>query len=298
MKAVEANHLYKSYGDVTAVHDLTFSVDPGEILGLIGPNGAGKSSTIRIVLDFMKPDSGEVRVFGQQMNEALKDQIGYLPEERGLYKRLTAIDLILYLASLKGMDRATAEQRAHVLLEQTGMLEYRKKKNKEMSKGMGQLIQFIVTVIHDPDLIILDEPFSGLDPIRTEAVQTIIGDLRDEGKAVILSTHQMNKVEELCDRVLMIDRGHTILYGDLMETRARFRRNSVQVAVEGELGDLPGVVDRQLKNGTVELVLAPDTTPQAILDRLRDRGITINRFEVTTPSLHEIFLHLAGVDRE
>ena len=298
MKAVEANHLYKSYGDVTAVHDLTFSVDRGEILGLIGPNGAGKSSTIRIVLDFMKPDSGEVRVFGQQMNEALKDQIGYLPEERGLYKRLTAIDLILYLASLKGMDRATAEQRAHVLLEQTGMLEYKKKKNKEMSKGMGQLIQFIVTVIHDPDLIILDEPFSGLDPIRTEAVQTIIGDLRDEGKAVILSTHQMNKVEELCDRVLMIDRGHTILYGDLMETRARFRRNSVQVAVEGELGDLPGVVDRQLKNGTVELVLAPDTTPQAILDRLRDRGITINRFEVTTPSLHEIFLHLAGVDRE
>jgi ABC-2 type transport system ATP-binding protein len=298
MKAVEANHLYKSYGDVTAVHDLTFSVDPGEILGLIGPNGAGKSSTIRIVLDFMKPDSGEVRVFGQQMNEALKDQIGYLPEERGLYKRLTAIDLILYLASLKGMDRATAEQRAHVLLEQTGMLEYKKKKNKEMSKGMGQLIQFIVTVIHDPDLIILDEPFSGLDPIRTEAVQTIIGDLRDEGKAVILSTHQMNKLEELCDRVLMIDRGHTILYGDLMETRARFRRNSVQVAVEGELGDLPGVVDRQLKNGTVELVLAPDTTPQAILDRLRDRGITINCFEVTTPSLHEIFLHLAGVDRE
>jgi ABC-2 type transport system ATP-binding protein len=298
MKAVEANHLYKSYGDVTAVHDLTFSVDPGETLGLIGPNGAGKSSTIRIVLDFMKPDSGEVRVFGQQMNEALKDQIGYLPEERGLYKRLTAIDLILYLASLKGMDRATAEQRAHVLLEQTGMLEYKNKKNKEMSKGMGQLIQFIVTVIHDPDLIILDEPFSGLDPIRTEAVQTIIGDLRDEGKAVILSTHQMNKVEELCDRVLMIDRGHTILYGDLMETRARFRRNSVQVAVEGELGDLPGVVDRQLKNGTVELVLAPDTTPQAILDRLRDRGITINRFEVTTPSLHEIFLHLAGVDRE
>jgi len=298
MKAVEANYLYKSYGDVTAVHDLTFSVAPGEILGLIGPNGAGKSSTIRIVLDFMKPDSGEVRVFGQQMNEALKDQIGYLPEERGLYKRLTAIDLILYLASLKGMDRATAEQRAHVLLEQTGMLEYKNKKNKEMSKGMGQLIQFIVTVIHDPDLIILDEPFSGLDPIRTEAVQTIIGDLRDEGKAVILSTHQMNKVEELCDRVLMIDRGHTILYGDLMETRARFRRNSVQVAVEGELGDLPGVVDRQLKNGTVELVLAPDTTPQAILDRLRDRGITINRFEVTTPSLHEIFLHLAGVDRE
>jgi len=298
MRAVEVSHLFKSYADVTAVHDLTFCVDPGEILGLIGPNGAGKSSTIKIILDFMKPDSGEVKIFGQQMNEALKDQIGYLPEERGLYKSLTAIDLILYLASLKGMDKATAEKKANVLLEQTGMLENKKKKNKEMSKGMGQLIQFIVTVIHDPELIILDEPFSGLDPVRTETIQNIIGNLRDAGKAIILSTHQMNKVEELCDRVLMINKGRTVLYGDLMETKAKFRRNSVQVATDGELGDLPGVIDRKLNNGSVELVLAPDTTPQNILDRLRDRGITINRFEVTTPSLNEIFLNLVGVDLE
>jgi ABC-2 type transport system ATP-binding protein len=298
MKAVEVNHLCKSYADVTAVHDLTFCVDPGEILGLIGPNGAGKSSTIKIILDFMKPDSGEVKIFGQQMDEALKDRIGYLPEERGVYKRLTAIDLILYLASLKGMDRATAEKKANVLLQQTRMLEHKKKKNKEMSKGMGQLIQFIVAVVHDPDLIILDEPFAGLDPVRTQTVQNIVGNLRDEGKAVILSTHQMKKVEELCDRVLMMDKGHTILYGDLMETRAQFRRNSVQVATDGELPDLPGVIDRKLTNGSVELVLAPDTTPQTILDQLRDRGIAINRFEVTTPSLNEIFLHLVGVDHE
>jgi ABC-2 type transport system ATP-binding protein len=290
--------LCKSYADVTAVHDLTFCVDPGEILGLIGPNGAGKSSTIKIILDFMKPDSGEVKIFGQQMDEALKDRIGYLPEERGVYKRLTAIDLILYLASLKGMDRATAEKKANVLLEQTRMLEHKKKKNKEMSKGMGQLIQFIVAVVHDPELIILDEPFAGLDPVRTQTVQNIVANLRDEGKAVILSTHQMKKVEELCDRVLMMDKGHTILYGDLMETRAQFRRNSVQVATDGELPDLPGVIDRKLTNGSVELVLAPDTTPQTILDQLRDRGITINRFEVTTPSLNEIFLHLVGVDHE
>jgi ABC-2 type transport system ATP-binding protein len=298
MKAVEVNHLCKSYADVTAVHDLTFCVDPGEILGLIGPNGAGKSSTIKIILDFMKPDSGEVKIFGQQMNEALKDQIGYLPEERGLYKRLTAIDLILYLASLKGMDKAMAEKKANVLLEQTGMLENKKKKNKEMSKGMGQLVQFIVAVIHDPELIILDEPFAGLDPVRTQTVQNIVGKLRDEGKAIILSTHQMNKVEELCDRVLMIDKGHTILYGDLMETRTKFRRNSVQVAIDGELGDLPGVIDRKPRKDSIELVLASDTTPQTILDRLRDRGITINRFEVTTPSLNEVFLNLVGADHE
>ena len=298
MKVVEVNHLSKSYADVNAVNDLTFSVSSGEILGLIGPNGAGKSSTIKIILDFMKPDSGEVRIFGQQMNEALKDRIGYLPEERGLYKRLTAIDLILYFASLKGMDKATAEKKANILLEKTGMLEHKKKKNKEMSRGMGQLIQFIVTVIHDPELVILDEPFSGLDPVRTETVQNIIGKLRDEGKAVILSTHQMNWVEELCDRVLMIDKGRTILYGDIMETRTRFRRNSVQVAIDGELGDLPGVIDRKVKNDCIELVLAPDTSSQAILDQLRERGTTINRFEITTPSLNEIFLCLVKVDHE
>jgi ABC-2 type transport system ATP-binding protein len=298
MKVVEVNHLLKSYADVVAVNDLTFSVSSGEILGLIGPNGAGKSSTIKIILDFMKPDSGEVRIFGQQMNEALKDRIGYLPEERGLYKRLTAIDLILYLASLKGMDKSTAEKKANILLEQTGMLEHKKKKNKEMSRGMGQLIQFIVTVIHDPELVILDEPFSGLDPVRTETVQNIIGKLRDEGKAVILSTHQMNRVEELCDRVLMIDKGRTILYGNIMETRTRFRRNSVQVAIDGELGDLHGVIDKKVKNDCIELVLAPDTSSQAILDRLRERGTTINRFEVTTPSLNEIFLYLVKVDHE
>jgi ABC-2 type transport system ATP-binding protein len=298
LTAIEVNNIYKSYANVIAVNDLSFNVAPGEILGLIGPNGAGKSTTIKIILDFMKPDSGEVKIFGQQMNESLKDQIGYLPEERGLYKRLTAIELILYLASLKGMDKSTAEKKADALLEQTGMLENKKKKNKEMSKGMGQLIQFIVTVIHDPELIILDEPFTGLDPVRTETVQNIIGNLRDEGKAIVLSTHQMNKVEELCDRVLMIHKGNTVLYGDLMEIKAEFRRNSVRIATHGELGNLTGVIDRKHNKDSVELVLAPDTTPQVILDQLRDRGVPIDRFEVTTPSLNEIFLNLVGVEYE
>ena len=200
MKAVEVNHLYKSYTGKRAVEDLSFSVNPGEILGLIGPNGAGKSSTIKIILDFMKPDSGEVKIFGQQMDEACKNQIGYLPEEKGLYKKLTAIDLILYFASLKGMDKSSAKEKADVLLRRTGMFESRKKKIKEMSKGMGQLIQFIVTIIHDPKLIIMDEPFSGLDPVNTELMKNIVSDLRNDGKAIILSTHQMNQVEEICDR--------------------------------------------------------------------------------------------------
>ena len=246
----------------------------------------------------MKSDSGEVKIFGHQMNEACKNQIGYLPEERGLYKKLTAINLILYLASLKGMDKVTAEKKAHVLLRQTGMLENKKIKIKNMSKGMGQIIQFIVTIIHDPKLLILDEPFSGLDPVNTELMKNIIGNLRDEGKAIILSTHQMNQVEELCDRVLMINYGSEVLYGDLKDINARFRKHSVRVNVEGEIVDLPGVIDKKFNKGSVELVLAPDTTPQIILDRLRDRGITINRFEVTTPTLNEIFLNIAGATHE
>ena len=298
MSIVAVHHLFKSYTGKTAVKDLSFSVGPGEILGLIGPNGAGKSTTLKIILDFMKPDSGDVEIFGRKMTEASKNQIGYLPEERGLYKKLTALELILYLASLKGMPRAEAEKKALVLLEQTGMLENRKMKNKEMSKGMGQIIQFIVTIIHDPGLIIMDEPFSGLDPVNTEIIKKIISSLRDDGKSIILSTHQMNNVEELCDRVLMINHGEAVLYGDLPETRARFSKNSVKVSIEGELGELPGVIEKKYNNNDVELVLDAVTTPQSILDYLRDRRITINSFEVTTPSLNEIFLDLAGANHE
>ena len=298
MKAVEVNHLFKSYTGKRAVEDLSFSVDPGEILGLIGPNGAGKSSTIKIILDFMKPDSGEVKIFGQQMDEACKNQIGYLPEEKGLYKKLTAIDLILYFASLKGMDKSSAKEKADVLLRRTCMFESRKKKIKEMSKGMGQVIQFIVTIIHDPKLIIMDEPFSGLDPVNTELMKNIVSDLRNDGKAIILSTHQMNQVEEICDRVLMVNDGSEVLYGSIDEVKARFRQHSVQVNVEGEIGDLPGVIEKKLNKDSVELVLATDTTPQIILDRMREQGININRFEVKTPSLNEIFLNIAGGDHE
>jgi len=298
MAVVEVNNLCKSYADVIAVNDLTFSVEPGEILGLIGPNGAGKSTAIKMILDFMKPDLGTVLIFNQSMNEALKDRIGYLPEERGLYKKLTAMQLILYLASLKGMNKKTAEERANVLLERVGMLENKQKKNKEMSKGMGQLIQFIITVVHDPDLVILDEPFSGLDPVRTESVQAIISDLRDQGKSVILSTHQMNKVEELCDNVLMINRGQTVLYGDIPATRAKFRKHSVRIETDDTWSEIEGIVETKNLNGSVELMLEPEITSQQILDQLRTQGVRINRFEVTTPSLNEIFLELAGRNHE
>jgi ABC-2 type transport system ATP-binding protein len=294
MTTVAVHHLHKSYNGKAAVRDLSFSVAPGEMLGLIGPNGAGKSSTIKMILDFMRPDSGEIEIFGQQMTETTKDRIGYLPEEKGLYKKLRALDQIIYLASLKGMDRATASERAHDLLRRTGMFDSRKKKIKEMSKGMGQMIQLIVTIVHDPELIILDEPFSGLDPVNAELLKSIVGELRDEGKAVILSTHQMNQVEELCDRVLMINHGRAVLSDEMRKIRTKFRKKTLMVDVDGELPAVPGVVDMVPHRDATELVLAPDTTPQRVLDELREHGAAINRFEITTPTLHDIFIKLAG----
>lgn len=298
MTAVKINQLYKSYNGKPAVEDLTFAVNPGELLGLIGPNGAGKSTTIKILLDFLKPDSGEVNIFGKAMNESLKNQIGYLPEERGLYKRLRAIDQIMYFSSLKGLDPSRAAEKADQLLRQTGMLESKQKKIKDMSKGMGQIIQFIVTVIHDPQLIILDEPFSGLDPVNTEMMKNFISQLRDEGKAVILSTHQMNQVEELCDRVLMINHGREVLYGELQEIKDNYKEHSVRIDVDGEIGKLEGVIHQKFNKGFIEMGLSPETTPQSILYQLQEKGRTINHFEIKKPSLNDIFLHLAGSNHE
>jgi ABC-2 type transport system ATP-binding protein len=253
---------------------------------------------VKIILDFMKPDSGEVTLFGQPMSETIKNRIGYLPEDKGLYKNLTAIDCILYLASLKGMEKSAAKKRADELLYQTDMFKNKKKKIKHLSKGMGQMIQFIVTIIHDPELLIMDEPFSGLDPVNTELMKNMIAQLRDDGKAIILSTHQMNQVEELCDRVLMIDQGEEVLYGELREIKSKFREHSVQLEVEGKIGDLAGVTERRQTRDGVELILAENTSSQDVLDQLREQGLVISRFETTIPSLHSIFLHMAGGNHE
>jgi ABC-2 type transport system ATP-binding protein len=298
MTAVEVNHLSKSFSGKIAVNNLSFSVVPGEIVGLIGPNGAGKSTTIKTILDFIKPDSGDVKIFGDMLNETKKNQLGYLPEERGLYKKLSAIDLIIYLASLKGMAKPSAEKNANALLDQTGMLSNKKMKIEEMSKGMGQMIQVIVTIIHNPKLIILDEPFSGLDPVNTDLLKRMLGNLRDQGKAIILSTHQMNEVEELCDRILMINNGGVVLYGDLKEIKSKYRNHSVLVDIDGELGEMPGVIEKRPRKGFVELVLDRDTTPQHVLEKLFNRGMVVNRFEVATLSLNEIFLKMVGKNDE
>jgi ABC-2 type transport system ATP-binding protein len=294
MSAVEVSRIVKSFADKVAVDDLSFSVAPGEMFGLIGPNGAGKTTTIRMMMDIIKPDSGEITILGEKLSEATKNRLGYLPEERGLYKKLSVLESIVYLASLKGVDRHSAVGRADELLERTGMLSSRSKRIEELSKGMGQIIQFIVTILHDPQLVILDEPFAGLDPVNTEMLKGMFADLRNQGKAVILSTHQMNQVEELCDRILMINNGQAVLYGDLSEIKARYRGNSVLLDCIGEPGDIPGVTAKRTNKKYTELILDDKTTPQQVLAHLVSRGMIINRFEVATPSLNEIFLKEVG----
>jgi len=298
MSAVEVNLINKSYANKVAVADLSFSVPQNEIFGLIGPNGAGKTTTIRMMMDIIKPDSGQIAIFGEELSESSKNKLGYLPEERGLYRKMRVIDSIIYLSSLKGMEKRSAEARADELLNKINMLSTKNKKIEELSRGMSQIIQFIVTIIHEPELIILDEPFSGLDPVNTELLKQIILDLRNQGKAVILSTHQMNQVEELCDRLLMINNGRAVLGGSLKEIKSRYRSNSVILDFEGKLGQVPGTTEKRTQPGYVELILDKKTTPQQVLERLVSTGIIINRFEVATLSLNEIFLKVVGKNHE
>jgi len=296
MPAVVVTNVVKAFKGKVAVDGLSFSVETGEIFGLIGPNGAGKTTTLRMMMDIIQPDTGKVSIFGEIPSQATKGRLGYLPEERGLYKKLSVIETITYLASLKGMNPRTIEAEADALLEQTGMLPNKKKKVEELSKGMSQIIQLIVTIVHNPELVILDEPFTGLDPVNTERVKQLLLDQRQQGKAVILSTHQMNQVEALCDRVLMVNDGRSVLYGALDEIRAEHRGHAVLVESATEIPLVAGVTERREHKDHVELVLDAASTPQQTLEALVQAGVPLDRFEVATPSLHEIFLQTVGGD--
>jgi ABC-2 type transport system ATP-binding protein len=298
MPAVEVNHIAKSFAGKAAVKDLLFAVNQGEVFGLIGPNGAGKTTTIRMMMDIIKPDSGTITILGRKLGEDTRNKLGYLPEERGLYRKMRVLDCLVYLSSLKGMDRRAAAGKAEGYLERTGLLASKNKRIEELSKGMGQIVQFILTILHDPQLIILDEPFSGLDPVNTEILKSMLLELRNQNKALILSTHQMNQVEELCDRVLMVNNGSAVLYGGLREIKAGYRQNIVLLDIEGEPGNLPGAVSRRTEKGLWEVTLNEKTSPQQLLAGLSAAGVVINRFEIATPSLNEIFLKVAGNKHE
>ena len=297
MNVVEVSGVSKSFKSVKVVDNVSFTIGQSEIFGMVGPNGAGKTTTIRMLMDIIKPDSGEIKILGEPINEEIKNHIGYLPEERGLYKKLTVSQSLSYLAALKNMKKPQASAKAEELLKQVNMLPHKDKKTEELSHGMGQLIQFVATILHDPELVVFDEPFAALDPVNTQLLKELIIELRGKGKSVILSTHMMNQVEELCDRILMIDKGRAVLYGSLAEVKMRYRNNSIFLECDRLPDELPGVVGSKAHGKYVEIFLDGRVSPQDILGTLISKGVKVDRFEVSTPSLNEIFIQVVKEGR-
>ncbi len=292
MPAIELTHITKSFGTVKAVDDVSFSVEKGELFGLLGPNGAGKTTGIRVMLDIFKPDTGSVAVLGGPMTEAKKNVIGYMPEERGLYQDIPLERCLTYLGSLKGLSQTEVRQRSESYLERFDLAEHKHKKVKELSKGMQQKAQIIATVLHHPELLIVDEPFSGLDPVNTQMVKDLLREQREAGVTVVLCSHQMHLVEELCDRIVLIDHGKVMLYGALEDVRKQFSGNEVLVRANRDLPALPGVERAEPHNSAVKLYLTPGTKPQDILRAIVAQEIEVEHFEISMPDLDEIFIRV------
>ena len=291
MPALEIDHITKSFGPIRAVDDVSFTVEPGEIFGLLGPNGAGKTTTIRVILDIFKPDRGTVAVLVGPIDEYKKDRIGYMPEERGLYQDIPLDRCLTYLASLKNLDPLEARPRIDQYLERFDLAAYRHKKIKELSKGMQQKAQLIVTLVHQPQLVIIDEPFAALDPLNTQMVKDVLNEQRHQGVAIVMSTHQLHQVEELCDRLVLIDHGRSVLYGSLEEIRRRFSDQDLLVKAGSPLPSaLPGVLRMEPYNSSTRLKLAPGFSPQDVLRGLVEKGVVLETFEIAMPTLDEIFI--------
>ncbi len=292
MHVVEIQHVAKSFGPVQAVADVSFEVDRGEIFGLLGPNGAGKTTTIRLLLDIFKPDRGTVSILNGPMDDAKNNLIGYMPEERGLYQDTPLERCLIYLSTLKGLSTAEARSRLEPYLERFDLAKHKNKKVKELSKGMQQKAQIINTILHKPELVIIDEPFAALDPLNTQLVKDVIRELRDQGTAILMSTHQMHQVEELCDRIVLIDEGRDVLYGPLDDIRRRFSGHAVLVRAAGELPHIEGVEDTTRHNNALKLTLASGVSPQKVLQDLMANDVTIEKFEIAVPTLDEIFIRV------
>jgi len=291
---VEFQSVSKSFSEKSIVKDISFSIRQGEIFGLLGPNGAGKTTLIRLLLDIIKPDTGKINVFGELLNPAAKNRIGYLPEERGLYRKTGLLEMLVYLAQLKGMPKKQAHLNAESLLKSLDFYQYKNKKVEELSKGMQQQIQFLSAIIHDPELIILDEPFSGLDPVNTKIVKNKILDLRAAGKTVILSTHMMEQAQTLCNRILMLNKGRRVLYGTVEEIRREHGRNSliVEFAEKEDLNairEISGIKKITESGKLIEIFPETGINTQILLEELVRRA-NILRFEQALPSLNDIFI--------
>jgi len=294
VNAVEIKNVSKSYGDHLAVSNLDLSVPEGSVYGFIGPNGSGKTTTIRMILHIILPDTGTIDVMGKAGTRAANDQIGYLPEERGLYKKMTVGRLLLYYATIKRLQKADAKTQADIWLERMGLQEWKNKKIEALSKGMAQKVQFIATVISRPKLVILDEPFSGLDPVNLDVIRQAILALKAQGTTVIFSTHDMEMAERMCDSIFMIYQGRKVLDGTLNEIQEQYGEDTIRMSGEGDkrgLINLPGVLDVRDFGQYQELRF--NGNPQALLKQLVG-VIDIQSFAVSKPSLHDIFVRIAS----
>ncbi len=294
MNSIELERVNKYFGDQRAVADMSFAVPSGAVYGFLGPNGAGKTSTIRMIMSILYPDSGMLRVLGEDRPEKVKDRLGYLPEEKGLYKKMKVREIITYFGTLKGMKRRIAAARADELLARFDLADASAKRCEELSKGMGQKVQIISTLIHDPDLVILDEPFSGLDPINVELVRNIILDLKSQGKTVIFSTHIMEQAEQICDAILLVNQGRKILDGTVSDIKKQFSA-TVLIDYEGDPKHLlqQGITRVNNMGNTAELSLETNADSQQVIRDLMTH-LRINTFTLKEPSLHEIFVRTVG----
>jgi ABC-2 type transport system ATP-binding protein len=296
----------KRYGEFTAVDQINISIPQGSVYGFLGPNGAGKTTTIRMILDIIRPDQGEIQVLGRRSAMQVRNRIGYLPEEKGLYKKMKVWAIIAYFATLKGLSRRTARHKAHELLERYGLKDFAEANVESLSKGMGQKVQVLASIAHDPELVILDEPFSGLDPVNQQVLEQLIRDLADNGQTVIFSTHIMQHAERLCERLLLITQGRKVFDGTVAEAHAIIPRRVILETRQDiqSVRNLDGVlsVQEQLSNHPSatdgsrlwELYVRENTDPQLILQHCFENGVSLSRFDFTQASLHDVFMHLVG----
>jgi ABC-2 type transport system ATP-binding protein len=296
MQTIELSNVRKSYDQFVAVNNLSFSIPQGGVFGLLGPNGAGKTSTIRMMIGITAPDSGQINLFGRPFERKSLNKVGYLPEERGLYKKMKIIEQLIFLGELHGMTAANARQQATEWCKRLEIDAWLQKKVEELSKGMQQKIQFVAALLHDPDFIIMDEPFFGLDPVNATLLKDVMLDLKKQGKTILFSTHRMDQVEKLCDSICLIDKGNAVLQGDLKTIKSGYGKNNVQIEYEGN-GDFleknPLVSAYNNYGNYVEVRLAPGADAQQLLQMVAARS-RVNKFELMEPSLEEIFINTVG----
>jgi ABC-2 type transport system ATP-binding protein len=293
MDAVNLENVTKRYDSFDAVSSLTMGIKEGSVFGLLGPNGAGKTTTLRMIVRILIPDKGSVRVMGQPLSERTQDLIGYLPEERGLYRQMRLLEILRFLGALKGLPEAEAERRARVWLERLGLADRLNDEVHNLSRGMQQKIQFIAAILHRPPLVILDEPFTGLDPVNAAAVKDVMLELRTQGATIILSTHRMEQVEQMCDSICLMNKGQKLLDGDLKAIKKSYGSNTVRMEFVGDSDflEIPTVIERANHYGElVEITLRPGADAQQILRSAVDRGVQVRRFELIEPPLNDIFI--------